>query len=130
MTITDTASETDTTEAAVEPRAVSAVETLFTSHDHKLTGRLYVRAGALLLAAAAVVGALVGMIRHATGELTAPVGFMQLRKHRQLAEDVLEALVDRGRHHREWQDEVAEDRIEDELRPKMESLELKINSFG
>lgn len=65
-----------------------------------------------------MIGALVGMIRHATGELTPPVGFMELRKYRQLAEHIVEALVDRGRHHREWPDEVAEGRIEDELRQR------------
>jgi hypothetical protein len=43
---------------------------------------------------------------------------MRLHQNRPLADRVLEALVTRGRRHREWHDAEAEQRIADELRAR------------
>jgi hypothetical protein len=43
---------------------------------------------------------------------------MKLHEHRAFADAALEALVERGRRHREWQDDEAEQRMADELRAR------------
>ena len=50
--------------------------------------------------------------------MTPPRGVMRLHENRTLADDILDALVNRGRKHREWYDGEAEQRIEDELRAR------------
>ena len=66
----------------------------------------------------AMVGALLTMLRHGIGELQPPRGIMRLHQNRTLAEDILEAFVQRGRKHRDWYDLAAEQRLENELRTR------------
>ena len=65
-----------------------------------------------------LVGTLISMIRHQLVDMTAPRGVMRLHDHRALANAILEELVTRGKHHREWHDAGAEKRIEDQLRAR------------
>ncbi len=65
-----------------------------------------------------MVGTLITMIRHGLLDMEAPRGIMRLHENRTLANDILEALVDRGKRHREWADATAEGRLEDELRAR------------
>jgi hypothetical protein len=65
-----------------------------------------------------MVGALLSMIRHGLLEMEPARGVMRLHDNRPLADQVLEALVTRGRKHREWHDAEAEQRIADELRAR------------
>lgn len=65
-----------------------------------------------------MVGTLISMIRHGLLDMEPPRGFMRLHQNRALAEDVVEVLVTRAKHHREWHDSTAERRIEDELRAR------------
>ncbi|MBZ5709393.1 DISARM system helicase DrmA [Nannocystis pusilla] len=69
-----------------------------------------------------IVGTLISMIRHGLLDMEPPRGFMRLHHNRALAEDVLEVLVTRARRHREWHDETAERRIQDELRARGRSF--------
>jgi hypothetical protein len=62
-----------------------------------------------------MVGTLISMLRHGIIELEPPRGVMHIHEHRRLAEEVLGALVKRGREHREWHDAEAETRIAAEL---------------
>ena len=65
-----------------------------------------------------LVGTLITMIRHGLLDMEPPRGFMRLHANRPLADDILEVLVARAKHHREWHDATAERRIEDELRAR------------
>ncbi|HRI08052.1 MAG TPA: helicase-related protein, partial [Nannocystaceae bacterium] len=65
-----------------------------------------------------MVGTLITMIRHGLLDMEPPRGFMRLRSNRALADEILEALVLRARHHREWHDDEAERRIEGEIRAR------------
>lgn len=65
-----------------------------------------------------MVGTLISMIRHGVLEMEAARGVMNLRTYRARAEAALEALVQRGRKHREWHDKEAEERIASELRAR------------
>jgi hypothetical protein len=65
-----------------------------------------------------MVGTLISMLRHGILEMEPARGVMKLHEHRALAETVLEALVQRGRVHRDWQDAEAEERIANELRAR------------
>lgn len=65
-----------------------------------------------------LVGTLLSMIRHGLLDMAPPRGVMRLHDNRSLANDILEALVGRGKRHREWHDAEAEDRIEAELRAR------------
>lgn len=69
-----------------------------------------------------LVGTLISMLRHGIADMEPALGIMQLHEHRSLANDILEALVQRGRKHREWHDAEAEERIEDELRARGRSF--------
>jgi hypothetical protein len=69
-----------------------------------------------------MVGTLVSMIRHGVPEMEAPRGFMQLHAQRARAEAILDALVTRGRTHREWHDAEAEEKIEHTLRTRGRSF--------
>ena len=63
----------------------------------------------------AMAATLVSMIRHGIAPLEPPAGFMELHEHRAAAEAMLQEFVERGRAHREWADETAENRAENEL---------------
>lgn len=65
-----------------------------------------------------LVGTLISMIRHGVLDMEPPRGFMHLHENREKANAILEALVARGREHRDWPDAGAEDRIEAELRAR------------
>lgn len=65
-----------------------------------------------------LVGTLLAMLRHGIEELEPVRGFMNLHKSRSLADAVLEVLVERGVHHREWHDTEAEERMRHELRSR------------
>jgi hypothetical protein len=65
-----------------------------------------------------MVGTLISMLRHGIIDMEPARGVMKLHERRPLAETVLEALVQRGRKHREWHDAEAEERIADELRAR------------
>ncbi|HET8933818.1 MAG TPA: DISARM system helicase DrmA [Polyangiales bacterium] len=65
-----------------------------------------------------MVGTLVSMLRHCIADMQPARGVMRLHQNRPLADQVLEALVTRGRRHREWHDAEAEQRIADELRAR------------
>jgi hypothetical protein len=65
-----------------------------------------------------MVGTLVSMLRHGIFDLEPPRGVMRIHENRALAEEVLEALVQRGREHRQWHDVEAEERIAAELRSR------------
>ncbi|PRP97854.1 hypothetical protein ENSA5_30870 [Enhygromyxa salina] len=65
-----------------------------------------------------MVGTLLSMIRHGILEMAGPTGMMHLHDNRSRADKILEALVTRGRKHREWYDDDAEKRIRDELRAR------------
>lgn len=62
-----------------------------------------------------MVGTLISMLRHGIIDLEPARGVMRIHEHRTLAEEVLGALVKRGREHREWHDAEAENRIAAEL---------------
>lgn len=63
-----------------------------------------------------LVGTMLTMIRHGIDELQPPLGVMELHGHRSRAEELLEWLIERARHHREWHDDEAEGRIADLVR--------------
>jgi hypothetical protein len=63
-----------------------------------------------------LVGTMLTMIRHGIEELEPPTGVMHLHAQRSKAEQLLDWLVDRARHHRDWQDKEAEERIADLVR--------------
>ena len=63
-----------------------------------------------------LVGTMLTMIRHGIAELQPPRGVMDLHGHRSSANQLLEWLVKRARHHRDWHDEEAEERIADLVR--------------
>lgn len=65
-----------------------------------------------------MVGTLTSMLRHGISQMEPARGVMKLHDNRPLAEQVLEALVARGRKHREWYDHDAEERIANELRAR------------
>jgi len=65
-----------------------------------------------------LAGTLISMIRHGILDMEPPRGFMRLHANRALADDILEVLVSRAKRHREWHDEAAERRIEDEIRAR------------
>jgi hypothetical protein len=65
-----------------------------------------------------LVGTLLSMVRHGKLDLESATGLMKLHEHRAFADAALEALVERGRRHREWQDDEAEQRMADELRAR------------
>lgn len=65
-----------------------------------------------------MVGTLVSMLRHGILQMEPARGVMKLHDNRPLAEQVLEALVTRGRKHRDWYDQEAEERIANELRAR------------
>lgn len=66
-----------------------------------------------------MVGTLISMLRHGITEMSPARGVMKLHEHRALAETILDAMVQRGRHHRvDWQDTEAEDRLANELRSR------------
>jgi hypothetical protein len=65
-----------------------------------------------------MVGTLLSMLRHGIIDMEPARGVMKLHENRTLAEEVLEVLVQRGRHHRLWHDAEAEDRIAAELRAR------------
>jgi len=65
-----------------------------------------------------MVGTLISMLRHGIRELEPARGVMRINQHRALAEEILEALVKRGREHRQWYDAEAEERITAELRSR------------
>lgn len=65
-----------------------------------------------------MVGTLLSMLRHGISAMEPARGVMKLHEHRSLAETVLEALVTRGRQHRDWHDAEAEERIANELRAR------------
>jgi hypothetical protein len=65
-----------------------------------------------------MVGTLISMLRHGIMDLEPARGVMQIRENRPLAEEILEALVLRGRRHRDWHDVEAEKLIENELRTR------------
>lgn len=66
----------------------------------------------------AMVGTLLAMLRHGIGELQPARGIMQLQQNRPLAETILEVFVSRGSKHREWHDQDAQLRMENELRAR------------
>ena len=63
-----------------------------------------------------LVGTMLTMIRHGIAELEPPTGVMEIHPQRARAEQLLEWLVGRARHHREWHDKEAEERIADLVR--------------
>lgn len=63
-----------------------------------------------------LVGTMLTMIRHGIDELEPPGGVMEIHAQRARAEQLLEWLIKRARHHRDWHDEEAEDRIADLVR--------------
>jgi hypothetical protein len=65
-----------------------------------------------------MVGTLISMLRHGILDLEPPRGVMRIHENRSLAEEVLEALVKRGKEHRQWHDVQAEERIANELRSR------------
>ncbi len=65
-----------------------------------------------------MAGTLLSMIRHGQLDMEPPLGVMRVHAQRAFADRALEALVDRARHHRDWQDAEAEQRIADELRAR------------
>ncbi len=65
-----------------------------------------------------LVGTLTSMLRHGIANLQPARGIMRLHENRQLAEDILELLVQRGARHRKWEDLTAEERIQNELRTR------------
>src|SRR5690606_17047769 len=56
------------------------------------------------------------MIRHGVEELGPPTGVMRIHEKRSKAEQLLDWLVERARHHRDWENEEAEARIADLVR--------------
>jgi phosphatidylserine/phosphatidylglycerophosphate/cardiolipin synthase-like enzyme len=65
-----------------------------------------------------MVGTLLSMIRHGIADMQPPRGLMRLHDHRSLANDILEALVERGKKHRDWYDADAQERLVTELRAR------------
>ncbi|HJL33419.1 MAG TPA: helicase-related protein, partial [Polyangiaceae bacterium LLY-WYZ-15_(1-7)] len=63
-----------------------------------------------------LVGTMLTMIRHGIDELQPPLGVMDIHSQRARAEELLEWLIKRARHHRDWHDDEAEDRIADLVR--------------
>ncbi|MCB9591142.1 MAG: DNA/RNA helicase [Sandaracinaceae bacterium] len=63
-----------------------------------------------------LVGTMLTMIRHGIEELEPPAGVMNIHAQRSEAERLLSWIVDRARHHRDWQDKEAEERIADLVR--------------
>lgn len=63
-----------------------------------------------------LVGTLLTMIRHGVEELGPPTGVMRIHENRSKAEQLLDWLVERARHHRDWENEEAEARIADLVR--------------
>ena len=62
-----------------------------------------------------LVGTMLTMIRHGVEELEPPAGVMRIHEQRSKAEQLLDWLVDRARHHRD-QEKDAEERIADLVR--------------
>ena len=65
-----------------------------------------------------LVGTLLSMIRHSIKEMQPPLGAMKMHENRPRAEQLLEWLIDRARHHRDWQDETAETRLAELIRKR------------
>ncbi len=63
-----------------------------------------------------LVGTMLTMIRHGIAELEPPTGVMKIHPERPNAERLLDWLVNRARHHRDWHDKEAEERIADLVR--------------
>lgn len=63
-----------------------------------------------------LVGTMLTMLRHGIEGLEPPGGVMDLHGHRAAANQLLEWLVGRARHHRDWHDKEAEERIADLVR--------------
>jgi len=63
-----------------------------------------------------LVGTLLTMLRHGIAALEPPAGVMEIHPNRPQAERILEWLVTRARHHRDWHDGEAEERIADLVR--------------
>jgi Helicase conserved C-terminal domain len=69
-----------------------------------------------------LVGTLLSMIRHGVRDMAPPAGVMELHANRARAEQVLEWLIVRARHHRGWSDDAAETRIADLIRARGKSF--------
>ncbi len=71
-----------------------------------------------------LVGTLLAMLRHGLTDedgrpvLEPPTGVMRLHAHRGAAERILEVLVRRACHHREWYDDEAETRMAEQVRKR------------
>ncbi len=65
-----------------------------------------------------LVGTMLTMIRHGIEELEPPTGVMKIHGERAKAEEILTWLIYRARHHRDWHDKDAEDRIADLVRQR------------
>lgn len=63
-----------------------------------------------------LVGTFLTMVRHGIAAMEAPVGVMNIHEQRSAAEQLLEWLVLRAKHHRGWRDDEAERRIADHVR--------------
>ena len=64
----------------------------------------------------AMVGTMLTMLRHGIADLEPPLGVMKIHDERPHAEQLLDWLVARARHHRDWHDKEAEERIADLVR--------------
>ncbi len=63
-----------------------------------------------------LVGTMLTMMRHGVAALEPPTGVMKIHAERPAAERLLEWLVTRARHHRDWYDKEGEERIADLVR--------------
>jgi len=63
-----------------------------------------------------MAGTMLSMLRHGIADMEPARGVMRLHENRALANDILEKLVARGKGHRDWHDQEAEQTIVDELR--------------
>lgn len=63
-----------------------------------------------------LVGTLLSMIRHGVDGMEAPLGAMRVHEKRAAVEKMLERVVLRAKHHRNWWDDDAENRIADHVR--------------
>ena len=69
-----------------------------------------------------LAGTLLSMIRHGVRQMSPPAGVMRLHDNRARAEQILEWLIVRARHHRGWSDDTAETRIADLIRARGKSF--------